>query len=136
MKHYILPLPSSVFIRLIEDRELLWGHTKTTLYEAGNGFLLATLFALVTAFVMNKSKVLKSIFYPLLVISQTIPIIALAPLFQTWFGFGLFPKIIVVVVVCFFPIVVSLIEGLSVVDHEMIHLMKSMRAKNGYLLKS
>lgn len=129
VKHYILPLPSSVVIRLIEDRELLWGHTKTTLYEAGIGFLLATFFALITAFVMNKSKVIKAIFYPLLVISQTIPIIALAPLFLIWFGFGLLPKIIVVVVVCFFPIVVSLIEGLGVVDVEMIHLMKSMRAR-------
>lgn len=129
VEHYILPLPSSVMKRLIEDRDILWHHTQTTLYEAGIGFLIAIGLSIVTAGIMNRLPLVKALFYPILVISQTIPIIALAPLFLIWFGFGLLPKIVVVVVVCFFPIVVSLIEGLAVVDKEMIHLMKSMNAK-------
>lgn len=130
VKHYILPRPSAVLNRLVEDRELLWEHTKTTLYEAGLGFSIAVALAVFMAGIMNRLPIVKSLFYPILVISQTIPIIALAPLFLIWFGFGLLPKILVVVLVCFFPIVVSLIEGLAVVDKEMIHLMKSMNAKS------
>lgn len=128
--HYILPLPSDVVGSLIEDREILWLHTQATLYEAGIGFAVAIGLSIVIAGIMNRLPLVKALFYPLMVISQTIPIIAIAPLFMIWFGFGTLPKIIVVVVVCFFPIVVSLIEGLAVVDKEMIHLMKSMNAKS------
>jgi len=129
VKAYILPKPSSVVQRLIEDRELLWMHTQTTLYEAGVGFAIAVGLAIVLAVIMSKVPVLKAILYPLLVISQTVPIVALAPILVIWFGFGLLPKILVVVLVCFFPVVVSLTEGLGVVDQEMVYLMKSMNAK-------
>ncbi|MDD3032330.1 MAG: ABC transporter permease subunit, partial [Atribacterota bacterium] len=65
---------------------------------------------------------------PLLVVSQTIPVMILAPLFAMWFGFGILPKIIVVILVCFFPIVISLLEGLNSIDQDLLNLMKSMKA--------
>lgn len=128
VKAFILPRPSEVVKRLISDREILWGHTLTTLYEASVGFVIAIVLSITIAGLMNRFRIIKLLFYPLLVISQTIPIIALAPLFLIWFGLGLLPKVIVVVIVCFFPIVVSLIEGLAVVDQDMINLMKSLKA--------
>lgn len=129
VKAYILPRPSAVVARLIEDFDILLGHTLTTLYEALLGFTIAIVLAIVIAGLMNRYKMIKMLIYPLLVISQTIPIIALAPLFLIWFGFGITTKIVVVVIVCFFPIVVSLVEGLAVVDQDMINLMKSLKAR-------
>lgn len=129
IKHYILPAPSAVIIKLVEDRSILFKHTMTTLLEAGIGFCIAIVLAILLAGLMNHFKLFKLIFYPILVISQTIPIIALAPLFLVWFGLGILPKVIVVIVVCFFPIVVSLVEGLAVVDQDMINLMKVLKAK-------
>lgn len=129
IKAYILPKPSRVIGRLIEDRDVLWGHTLTTIQEALVGFVIAIVLAIIIAGIMNRYKLVKLIFYPVLVISQTIPIIALAPLFLVWFGFGILTKVVVVVIVCFFPIVVSLVEGLAVVDQDMINLMKSLKAK-------
>lgn len=129
IKAFILPKPSAVIEKLISERALLYKHTLTTLHEALIGFSIAILLALVMAGLMNRFRVIKLLLYPLLVISQTIPIIALAPLFLVWFGLGILPKVIVVVLVCFFPIVVSLVEGLAVVDQDMINLMKSLKAK-------
>lgn len=128
VKHYILPAPSSVLIKLFEDRVLLFNHALTTLLEAALGFGIAIILAIILAGIMDRFKLVKLIFYPILVISQTVPIISLAPLFLIWFGLGILPKVIVVILVCFFPIVVSLLEGLSVVDKDMINLMKILKA--------
>ena len=78
---------------------------------------------------MDLSETVKRAVYPLLVFSQTVPIIVLAPLFAMWFGFGTLPKIVVVTLVCFFPITVSITEGLAGVDPELIDLMRSMGAR-------
>ncbi|QXM05361.1 ABC transporter permease [Crassaminicella indica] len=126
---YILPAPSSIISALIEYRQILWEHTKTTIVEASIGFVIATIFAIFAAGLMNKYELLKKIIYPIFVISQTVPIIALAPLFMIWLGFGILPKIVIVVLVCFFPIAVSVIEGLETVDQDLINLMKVMGAK-------
>jgi ABC-type nitrate/sulfonate/bicarbonate transport system permease component len=125
---YILPAPTVIFHALIESREILWQHTQTTLIEASIGFFIATLFAIILAGLMNKSKLLKRVLYPILIISQTVPIIALAPIFMIWFGFNILPKVIIVVLVCFFPIVINVTEGLENVDKDMINLMKVMKA--------
>lgn len=125
---YILPAPSGILDALIYNREILWEHTKTTIFEAGVGFFAATIFAVFISGLMNKYKLLKKVVYPIFVISQTIPIIALAPLFMIWLGFGILPKVVIVVLVCFFPIAVSVIEGLATVDEDLINLMKVMGA--------
>ena len=128
LPEYILPSPVSIGNALIRSRGILWQHSLTTIYEAGIGFFIAIIFALVVAIVMNQWKLLKVSLYPILVISQTIPIIALAPLIMIWMGFGSLPKVVVVVIVCFFPISVSVVEGLSTVDQDLLNLMEIMGA--------
>lgn len=127
---YILPAPTVIINSLIETRAILWMHAKTTLLEASIGFIMATIFAVVLAASINKFKLLKRILYPIFIISQTVPIIALAPLFMIWLGFNILPKIVIVVLVCFFPIVISVTEGLERVDKDMINIMKVMKASD------
>lgn len=125
---YILPSPWDVIkvsvMILPEIRE----HIYTTLQEAITGLLIAIILSVILAVLMDNFVMVRKALQPLLVISQTIPIMVLAPLFAMWFGFDLLPKIMVVILVCFFPIVVSLLEGLSALDQDLLNLMKSMKA--------
>ncbi len=125
---YILPGPLQIIKTLAGTFPLLLMHTVSTLEEAMLGFILAILIAFLTAFVLDYFYWLNQAVYPLIIVSQTIPIITLAPLFLIWFGWGLLPKIIVVILVCFFPIVISLLNGLNSVDPDLINLFRSMGA--------
>jgi ABC-type nitrate/sulfonate/bicarbonate transport system permease component len=125
---YILPGTSAILKALYVNRVILIQHTKVTVLEAGLGFICAVVLAVLLAAIMNRSRLLKDVIYPVLVISQTVPIIALAPLFMIWLGFGILPKIVIVVLVCFFPITISVTEGLETVDEDMINLMRVMKA--------
>ncbi|MDD3365264.1 MAG: ABC transporter permease [Syntrophomonas sp.] len=125
---YILPSPLQIIKTLAATFPLLLMHTASTLEEAMIGFVLAVAIAFVTAFILNHFYWLNQALYPLLIVSQTIPIITLAPLFLIWFGWGILPKIIVVILVCFFPIVISLLNGLNSVDPDLINLFRSMGA--------
>ena len=138
IKKFILPSPIDIIITFFNIIPDIKKHLLATLEEALIGFIIAIFFSIILAVLMDSIKGLKRVFYPYLVVSQTIPIIALAPLFVIWFGFGQFPKILVVILVCFFPIVINLIDGLASVDDEMINLLKSMGANKlqiFYLLK-
>jgi len=126
--NYILPAPSATIKALFNNGELLLMHTKTTLFEAIVGFFLAIVFSLLISVAMNRYKIIKSMIYPILIISQTVPIIAIAPLFIIWFGWGQLPKILIVILVCFFPIAVNVTEGLDNVDNDLIDMMKVMKA--------
>lgn len=125
---FILPPPSQVIVALIKCFPIIAGHTRVTLYEAMIGFSVAVVFSFALAFVMDGVPLIKRALYPILVISQTVPIITVAPLFVIWFGYELLPKIIVVTLVCFFPVVVSFMGGLENVDEEMHNLLRSMGA--------
>ncbi len=125
---YLLPAPSDIAAALPEMLPILFMHGRYTLLAALVGFLLAVVLALVLAVVMDLSPMLRQGIYPLLVISQTVPIIAVAPLFIIWFGYGLLPKVVVVALVCFFPVVVSLTQGMEAADHDMVNLVKVMGA--------
>ncbi|AGX43428.1 ABC transporter permease [Clostridium saccharobutylicum] len=128
IEKYILPAPSDVIKVIIKDFNVMLPHILITLYEGIVGFILSTVAALILAIIMDMSALVKKALYPLFVISQTIPIIALAPLFIIWFGFGTLPKIIVVILVCFFPIVISISDGLESVDKDFINHFKLMGA--------
>ena len=128
VKRFILPSPTDVVRTLVRILPDIYPHLGVTLYEAFIGFSAAILLGVLLAFLMDSFSLVRNALYPLLVVSQTIPIIALAPLFVIWFGFGLTPKVIVVVLVCFFPIVISLHDGLASIDRDIINLMKSMGA--------
>lgn len=128
IKRFMLPSPIDVITTLYKILPEIKIHLATTLIEAFYGFILAIVTAIILAILMDNILILKKAIYPLLVISQTIPILVLAPLFAMWFGFGKFPKIIVVALVCFFPIIVSLLEGFDSVDRDLLNLMRSMGA--------
>ena len=126
---YKLPSPYRIAESFARNwRLLLLEHAVVTIAEALIGFLLATAFAVVISFIMSNSPLAKRIFYPLAVISQNIPVIALAPLIIVWFGLGILSKILVVILVCFFPIMLNLTDGLLSYDSEMVEMLKMMKA--------
>ena len=130
----ILPAPSDIFQSLVTYRDILVVHTIQTLEETLVGLLLATALGVGVAILLFLSPRLRAAVYPLLVFSQTIPIIALAPLLLIWFGFDLLPKVTVVVLYCFFPIAIAVSDALHAVDQNSVDLLKSMRASNWQIL--
>lgn len=132
---YILPGPLQILTTLLGSLPLLAMHTGSTLAEAMLGFVLAVAVAFGVAFILNQFYWLNQAVYPLLIVSQTIPIITLAPLFLIWFGWGMLPKILVVILVCFFPIVINLLNGLNSVDPDLINLFRSMGASRMAIFK-
>jgi ABC-type nitrate/sulfonate/bicarbonate transport system permease component len=124
----VLPAPTAVYAALIGQRDLLWHHTLVTLAETLIGFGVSLATGLALAAIIDLSPLLRRAFYPVLVTSQTIPIITLAPLLVFWFGFGLTSKVIVVTLVCFFPIVVAAADGLQATDPELIKLYRAFGA--------
>ena len=127
---WLLPPPSRVIQTLYLDRSLLLGHTLTTLTETISGFFIALGFAVLIALLMDASSLMRKTFYPLMIVSQTIPIITIAPLLVLWLGFGMGPKIAIVVLICFFHICMALLHGLSQIDRDYIDVMKTMGASS------
>jgi ABC-type nitrate/sulfonate/bicarbonate transport system permease component len=125
---FILPAPSMVAVTLFTEFGVMLRHILITLYETFTGFFISVILSIIIAVLMDSIPAIRKTLYPLLVISQTIPIIILAPLFIIWFGYGYLPKIIIVILICFFPIAVSLLQGLASADKELISLLKSMGA--------
>jgi ABC-type nitrate/sulfonate/bicarbonate transport system permease component len=132
---WILPDPISVFKTFFSNLQFLIEHSKSTMAAAFIGLFLAVIVAVLLSIIMDYSYFLKKGLYPLIIISQTIPIIAVAPLFIIWFGFGLLPKVVVVALVCFFPAAVSLIQGMESADPEVISLLSVMGAKPWKIIK-
>ena len=123
-----LPAPSRILTALWDAREAAAGHTLTTLGETIVGFGLSVAFALAAALLMDQLAWVRRAVYPLLVASQTVPIVAIAPLFVLWFGIGLLPKVLVVILVTFFPIAVALLDGLAATPRDATDLLESMGA--------
>ncbi len=125
---WLLPSPWQIIQAGAEASDLLGPHVWQTLKETWLGLALALVVGLGLALVIDLSTLLRRTIYPLLVASQTVPILALAPLLIIWFGYGILPKVIVVGLVCFFPIVVSTADGLRVADPDLIALLRAMGA--------
>ena len=126
--NYMLPSPGAVVRAFIEDFGNLMYHAATSLQEAAWGLLIGVGLAFVIATVMDRFLLLEKALNPILVITQTIPTIAIAPLLVLWMGFGMSPKITLVVITTFFPIAVGLLEGYKSVDPDCINLLRSMGA--------
>ena len=125
---FILPSPSSIMLALIENAQVLWQHSMVTLFEAVIGLIIATVLAVLIAIGMDLSKNFKYSIFPHLVVTQTVPVMILGPLFSIWFGFGLAPKILMVIFMCFFPIVIAFCDALGQVDQKQVNLLKSFGA--------
>ncbi|SNU05249.1 ABC-type nitrate/sulfonate/bicarbonate transport system, permease component [Lachnospiraceae bacterium] len=125
---YMLPSPIEVVKAFINDFPLLMSHAKVTILEAILGLVIGVLLGFGCAALMDSFPLVKKGLYPILVLTQTIPPVAIAPLLILWFSYGIAPKVILVVLVAFFPMAVGLLEGFQSVDEDMIRLMKSMNA--------
>lgn len=125
---FMLPSPAAVAKAFFSDFSLLCQHARVTLTEAFLGLLLGVVLAFLLATLMDRFEILYKAIYPLLVITQTVPTIAVAPLLVLWQGFGMAPKITLVVLTTFFPIAVSLLDGYRCADPDAINLLRSMGA--------
>ena len=110
------------------SRSLLLEHTLVTLEEIVLGFIAALASGLVLATAIAYSRILERSVYPIVIASQTVPIIAIAPLLLIWVGYGIAPKVIVVALICFYPIAVNTVDGLKAVDPDMVNMMKTLGA--------
>lgn len=125
---YMLPTPTKIIGAFWDEKIVIWNNLKITLSEAALGMALALVVALVIAVLMDRVKIFYDIFYPICVITQTIPTVAIAPVLVLWFGFGMTPKVVLVFLTCFFPIVVSLLGGFENADKNILKLYRSMNA--------
>jgi ABC-type nitrate/sulfonate/bicarbonate transport system permease component len=123
-----LPAPSRVLSALWDFRATAVGHLVPTVVEALVGCALSVVLAIVTAIALDRWEPVRRAIEPLLVTSQTIPVVAIAPLFVIWFGFGLLPKVLIVVLVTFFPVTIALLDGFGRVEPEAMDLLRSMGA--------
>ncbi|MDR2209960.1 MAG: ABC transporter permease [Spirochaetaceae bacterium] len=132
---YMLPGPFRVLAALWGDRLLLAGHLGRTLAEAAAGLALAVAAAFVLAVIMDMNRRIKDALGPLLLLTQTIPTIALAPLLILWMGYGSAPKIALVFLTCFFPLTLGLLGAFSSADEDELRLLKSMGANSAQLYR-
>lgn len=125
---YMLPSPVRVVQALIHEFPLLMKNAKVTLLEAFVGLACGVALGFVMAVLMDRFEKVYQAFYPLIVITQTIPTVAIAPLLVLWFGYGMLPKVILIVITTFFPITVGLLDGFRCADRDMMNLLRSMGA--------
>jgi ABC-type nitrate/sulfonate/bicarbonate transport system permease component len=130
---WLLPSPARIARSLVADRGLLAGNAVVTLTEAVLGFGLSVVLALGLAVAMRFSRALERTLWPLLVASQTVPIPAIAPLLVLWLGYGEAPKVVVVVLICFFPVVVTAMDGLRAADPDTLDAFRTLGAGRGRL---
>ncbi len=124
----ILPSPSRIVQTIVKDWGLLYTNMLFTLWEVLLGFGIGLAVGLILAILIVYSPVLERTLYPLVVASQTIPVFAIAPLLVIWFGFGVWPKVLIAALIVFFPICVNEVEGLRSAEPEMIDLLRSLSA--------
>ncbi|QWT18312.1 ABC transporter permease [Collinsella sp. zg1085] len=125
---FLLPSPLAIFEALAKDAPLLMSHLATTLIEAGIGLVAGLVIGVLAACVMDRFDMVYRALYPLIVISQTVPAVAVAPLLVLWFGYDMLPKVVLVILTTFFPITVGTLSGMRSVDADQIDLMRSMGA--------
>ena len=128
--NYMLPSPVDVVKAIVSEFPLLMENAKVTLAEAFLGLASGIVLGFIMAVLMDRFGRLYQALYPLIVITQTIPTVAIAPLLVLWFGYEMLPKVILIVIVTFFPITVGLLNGFKSADKDMMNLMRSMGAGN------
>lgn len=125
---WVLPSPLLILHTLWSDRLLLWSNAGVTLTETLLGFVAALAGGLGLAVAIRFSRLLERALWPLLVASQTVPVPAIAPALVIWLGYGLAPKVVVVALICFFPIVVNTVDGFRAVDPDLLRALSTLGA--------
>ncbi|WAA12863.1 ABC transporter permease [Fervidibacillus halotolerans] len=132
---WILPAPSDIFRELVVG----WSNYRDDLFSTIQliiiGLTIGSGTGIIAAILLHLYPKLRQAFYPILIISQNIPMIVLAPLLVIWFGFGLLPKIIVITLVCFFPITISLLDGFRQTDRDLVLYMQMVGASKGQIFR-
>lgn len=132
---FMLPSPVQVMKALISEFPMLMENAGVTLAEAFLGLLIGVAFGCVMAVLMDRFEPLYKAFYPLIVLTQTVPTVAIAPLLVLWFGYEMTPKVILIVITTFFPITVGLLNGFRSVDSDAINLLRAMGAGQAQIFK-
>ncbi len=125
---FMLPSPADVVMAFVNDFPLLMEHAKITLAEAFFGLVIGTVFGFVIAVIMDRFPIAYKSIYPILVLTQTVPTVAIAPLLVLWLGYGILPKITLIVIITFFPITIGLLDGFRSADPDALNLLKAMGA--------
>jgi NitT/TauT family transport system permease protein len=125
---YLLPGPAGVFKRLVSDAGMLWDNTLVTMTEILLGFGLTLVTAIPLGLAIALSPLAKQILYPPIVLLQLVPKIAVAPLFLVWLGFGMQSKVVLTILMTFFPLLIASISGFQILDQRLLYLTKSMGA--------
>ena len=125
---YLIPTPWQVVQQLYKEWPMLWREALPTLYATLGGFVLSALVGVPIAMWIAYSRLVESFVYPLLVFSQSVPKVAIAPLFVVWFGFGVIPKVIAAFLLGFFPVIVATVQGFKSIESDVIDLARSMGA--------
>jgi len=128
LESFLVPSPAEIAESLWQSRSLLAENAWVTLREILLGLGCALLAGVAFAVLMHLSGLIRDAAYPLIVASQTIPIVVIAPILLVWLGFGIGPKVVVVALICFFPVTVNVLDGLRSTDPEAIKLMRSLDA--------
>lgn len=125
---FVLPAPTLIVARIVKSWPEILPNAVVTVEETLIGFALGAVIGFVLALLIAYSRLFERMLYPLIVASQAVPKIAVAPLFILWFGFGIWPKVVVTILLVFFPVVVTSAEGLMSVDRNLIDLLRSVSA--------
>lgn len=128
IQHFVLPPPTAVLQAFVNDLPVMGQHIWTTLRIAALGFVMSTAVGALFAVLMDRVRLVYLAFYPLVVASQTIPIMVITPVIVLIFGYSDLPRLAVVILTCFFPVTISLFQGLRAVDQDRIRLMQTMGA--------
>lgn len=132
---FMLPSPVDVVKALVSDFPLLMSHAGVTVLETVIGLAIGIVIGFLLALLMDMFSPLYKALYPLIIITQTIPTVAIAPLLVLWFGYEMLPKVILIVIIVFFPISVSLLEGFRSADSDTLNLMRSMGASKAQIFR-
>lgn len=134
LEPYVVPSPVEIAESMWQNRELLAENAWVTLREILLGFGCAVAVGLMFAVALHLSETLRLAFYPVLIASQTIPIVAIAPILVIWFGYGIAPKLWIIALICFFPVTVNTLDGLRSVDPEGTKMMRTLDASRAQIL--
>ena len=134
LEDFLVPSPSEIASSLWENRSLLAENAWVTLREVVLGFACGLVAGVAFAIALHLSETLRRAAYPLVIASQTIPIVVIAPILVVWFGFGIGPKLAIVALICFFPITVNTLDGLRSVDPEATKMMRTLDASRSQIL--
>jgi len=135
LQSFLVPSPLEVAESLWDNRSLLAENAWVTLREMLFGILAAIVVGVGFAVLMHRWRVMRDAAYPLIVASQTIPIVVISPILVTWFGYGITPKVVIIALVCFFPLTINALDGLRAVEPEAVKMMRSLDASRWQLFR-